>query len=200
MKSIRLHGYLGERFGKSFELDVQTPAEAIRALCYQLPGFKLVLADDTDGFKCFAASTSLAEQDLLLPFSSKEVFHVVPAVTGAAEGKSGGTQILIGIVLIAAAFFTIGASWGASYPLLFEAVMTGMTVVGTSMILGGVATLLFAPPKPSGSSERPENRPSYNFNGAVNTTQQGGCIPLLYGELICGSQVVSAGLFVEDVA
>lgn len=200
MKTIRLHGWLGQKFGKSFELDVLTPAEAIRALCYQLPGFKRALADDTDGFKCFAADAPLAGRDLLMPFSSKEVFHVVPVVVGSGEGKSPVVQIIIGIIILVAAFYTGGAAATLMGDgIVADLVMQGVVAFGTAMILGGISTLLFAPPK-AGSTEAPDNKPSYNFNGAVNTVQQGGCIPLLYGELICGSQVVSAGLFVEDVA
>ena len=59
--------------------------------------------------------------------------------------------------------------------------------------------LLVPVPKVSGPQERPENKPSYLFNGAVNTTEQGQPIPLLYGELIVGSAVVSAGLTDKEI-
>lgn len=195
MKTIRLHGWLGKKFGRTFKLVVNTPAEAIRALCTQIPGLRKALADDENGFKCFAASNNLGEQELQFPFGDKEIFHIVPVVTGAKEGGVG--QILLGVVMLVAAFFTMGTSL-LGQGLLYEAVMTGLTTMGTSLILGGISQLLFAPPEMQ-SADKPENQPSYVFNGAVNTVQQGNCVPLLYGEMICGSQVVSAGMFAEDM-
>jgi predicted phage tail protein len=66
-------------------------------------------------------------------------------------------------------------------------------------MLGGVTQMLFSP-KSAQSVERPENRPSYSFDGAVNTTAQGSPVSVLYGgPLIVGSQVVSAGLSVEQI-
>ena len=40
MKTIRLYGELGKRFGREFKLDVQSPAEAVRALRVIVPGFQ----------------------------------------------------------------------------------------------------------------------------------------------------------------
>ena len=194
MKVIRLHGWLGKRFGKRFEMAVASPVEAIRALCSQLKGLEKALADDVNGFTVWSAEMNVTKDTLSFPFSDTEVLHIVPVVSGAKDGVG---QILLGIVLLAAAFFTMGTSL-LGQGLLYEAVMTGLTTMGTSLILGGISQLLFAPPKPQ-STEKPENRPSYTFNGAVNTVQQGNCVPLLYGEMIHGSQVVSAGMYVEDV-
>lgn len=201
MKTIKLHGWLGKQFGRSFEMDVKTPAEALRALCAQLTGFQQALADDTTGFKLFAAKENFGVAEFHYPFSDREVLHVVPAVAGAQEGgKSGGMQILIGIVIIVAMFYTAGAaSTLMGGGMMAELAIGAVYAFGAAMVISGVATMLFAPPVPS-STEKPENRPSYNFNGAVNTVQQGGAVPILYGELICGSQVVSAGLSVEDTA
>lgn len=194
MKTIRLHGWLGKKFGRTFKLVVGTPAEAIRALCTQIPGLRKAISDDENGFKCFAASNNLGEQELHFPFGDREIFHIVPVVAGAKDGVG---QILLGIVMLAAAFFTMGTSL-LGQGLLYEAVMTGLTTMGTSLILGGISQLLFAPPEVH-SADKPENQPSYVFNGAVNTVQQGNCVSLLYGELICGSQVISAGMFAEDM-
>jgi predicted phage tail protein len=38
MVTIRLLGEAGRRFGRQFKLAVKTPAEAVRALCVQIPG------------------------------------------------------------------------------------------------------------------------------------------------------------------
>jgi predicted phage tail protein len=36
---VRLHGWLGERFGREWRLDVATPREAVRAIACQVRGF-----------------------------------------------------------------------------------------------------------------------------------------------------------------
>lgn len=195
MKTVRLHGWLGKKFGKTFTLDVMTPAEAVRALCTLRPAMNEALAKDEAGFRVLVEKESLSDKELSYPFSDKETLHIVPVVSGS---KSAGEQILFGIVLLAAAFFTVGTSL-AGLGLLSEIAMTGLTTFGTSLVLGGVAQALFSPPTPE-SAEKPENKPSYTFNGPVNTIQQGNCVPVLYGELIHGSQVISAGLYVEDIA
>lgn len=39
MKTIKLYGELGRKFGKIFRFDVKTPREAVRALSAQIKGF-----------------------------------------------------------------------------------------------------------------------------------------------------------------
>jgi predicted phage tail protein len=58
--------------------------------------------------------------------------------------------------------------------------------------------MLFSAPKPQ-NIDRPANKPSYAFDGAVNTAAQGNPVPICYGRLIVGSQVVSAGLVTEPL-
>ena len=60
--------------------------------------------------------------------------------------------------------------------------------------------MLAPQPKTPGAPERPENRPSYAFDGPVNTAAQGNPVPVCYGRLIVGSQVVSAGMMAEEYA
>jgi len=74
-------------------------------------------------------------------------------------------------------------------------------VVGWSLIIGGAAQMLFAPKTPDGPADKPDNKASYAFDGAVNTAAQGNPVPVLYGgPLIVGSQVISAGLSAEPLA
>jgi predicted phage tail protein len=43
LRTIRLYGKLGARFGRRFRLAVNSPAEAVHALCTMLPGFQQYL-------------------------------------------------------------------------------------------------------------------------------------------------------------
>ena len=170
---------MGKRFGREFELDVQTPAEAVRALSSQVKGFRAYLhAHQQDAFKVFVGGRNSSEE-LGFPCSDKEIIRIAPVIQGA--GAAG--RIVLGVVMLVVAYFVPPL---AAY----------LGPMGMSMILGGVVQLLSPTPKTDSGmdSESVENRPSYNFNGPVNTTAQGHPVPLAYGKVICGSAVISAGL------
>ena len=180
MLTVLLYGQMGKQFGRRHKLDISTPGEAIRALTANFPDFRSWLYDRRDApFRVFAGKEALDETGLVR--QTARTLKFIPLVRGA--GKFG--QVILGAVLIVASFFL-------PIPGLFQ--------LGVNLVLTGISQLLFAPPKPKGQSERPENAPSYIFDGAVNTTAQGNCVPVLYGELIVGSQVVSTGLSVEQIA
>lgn len=184
MKTIRLYGDMGKRFGREFQIDVQTPAEAVRALSAQIKGFKAYLhAHQQDTFKIFVGGRNSSEE-LNFPCSDKEIIRIAPVIQGA---RAAG-RIVLGVVLIIASFFTGGTALAAFGPMMF-----GM---GASMAIGGIVQLLSPTPSSDSGmgSEDMLHRPSYNFNGVVNTTAQGHPVPLAYGRVVCGSAVISAGL------
>ena len=197
LREIRLYGELGRRFGKVHRLAVESVGEAIRALMANHKGFEQAVLDTAPGYKIWSGTTRLgAPEDIHNPSGAREVIRIAPVVAGA--GGNGLGQILIGAALIAVAFI----------PGLNVAVWAGATTtfasvafsVGASLVLGGVAQMLSPQPDLSaGGGERPESRPSYVFNGAVNTSAQGHPVPIGYGRLIVGSAVISAGISTEDI-
>ena len=67
--------------------------------------------------------------------------------------------------------------------------------IGASLALGGVAQLLTPTPKPpTGADSNSDPRKSYSFSGIQNVTRQGVPIPVIYGEVLTGSIVISAGI------
>ena len=201
MKKIQLLGELGKKFGKSFYFDVRNPAEAVKALCANFPEFKQHLVDsDKRGvaYKVLVGKEAKTIDELHNP-SGKESIKFVPILQGA--GGNGLTQILIGTALIAAAFATGGVSLTATGALT-STFLGGMAFgMGVSMIIGGVVQMLTPMPNLSAdtSNNQPDNKPSYAFNGAVNTTAQGYPVPVGYGRMIVGSAVISAGIVAEEL-
>ena len=126
--------------------------------------------------------------------SGQQRITIAPVVSGA--GGNGLGQILLGAALIAVSWWN-PMGWAAAGSFLSQATLYS---VGTSMILGGVAQMIAPTAKAQDPSERPENQPSYVFNGAVNTTAQGHPVPVGYGRLIVGSAVISAGIDVDEIA
>ncbi len=197
MKKVKLLGELGKKFGRVFKLDVRTPAEAIRALCVNLPGFEKHLLESQKrniGFKLVIGKEQWSKDDLMNPMGQADM-TLVPVVMGS--GGSFG-KIIIGAALIAAAVFNPLAFYGGT-ALLTGTAATIAISVGTSLIISGVSELLSPVPKPQALQDRPDNKPSYAFNGAVNTSAQGYPVPVGYGRMIVGSAVISASISTEDL-
>lgn len=194
MITVLLYGELGKLFGRRHRFDIASPAEAVRALTANFPEFGAYLrARPLGQFRVFAGKTPVGERDLRAPVSEREAIKIVPVVAGAG----GMGQIVLGAALMIGAPYLAAlapaAMWGAA--------TSAITSIGMSLVLGGVSQMLFKPPTQQGPSERPDNKPSYLFNGAVNTVAQGNAVPvMLGGPMIVGSQVISTGLSVEQIA
>jgi predicted phage tail protein len=199
---IRFYGHLRKRFGKGFKMVVQNAGEAIRALTFTLPGFAKYVGEthSEPGYKVVVGDTVLPlDKDIrhLGRPVGRQVIKIIPHVAGS---KSGGMGIILGIAMIAFGVMTGGAGLGimAAYAgpggLLAAAGSFAFTM-GVSLVLGGIGQLMAKSPESPGPANSPENKPSYAFNGAVNTIAQGNPVPLFYGgPAIIGSQVISAGI------
>lgn len=202
IRKIRLKGELGKRFGKVHKLAVKTPAEAIRALCVLKRGFKeFLLESEKHGivyrFLVQREELTTSSDEFQMWYGAQAEFHLIPIIRGSKRG--GLFQLIAGAAMIGLAFWNpLGWATIGGTGFLSSAATLPLTI-GASLVLGGISQLLVPVPKVSGPQERPENKPSYLFNGAVNTTEQGQPIPLLYGELIVGSAVVSAGLTDKEI-
>jgi len=177
MKIIRLYGDMGRQFGREYRMDVKTPAEAVRALCSQVKGFRAYLhAHAQSAFKVFVGGRNACD-GLSHPSSDKEIIRIAPTIQGA--GSVG--RIVLGVVLIVVGLYTE---------------IPAITSLGVSMVVGGVVEMLSPTPKikTGVDAEKAENKPSYNFNGPVNTVAQGHPVPLAYGKIMTGSAVISAGM------
>lgn len=199
MKTVVLHGELAKRYGKTHTMAIASPAEAIRALAANNTDFVSFVTDsqrDGVAYRVVVDQEAIVADQLHDPFS--KTVHVVPVVGGA---KSGVSTLLIGAALIATAFL-LPASGVPLFTLAGSTVSLASIsfAVGVGLALAGVGTLLAPQPKATDPSESPENKPSYAFNGAVNTTAQGQPVPVGYGRLVVGSAVVSAGLQADQIA
>jgi len=182
LRTIRLYGVLGNKFGRFHEMVVFTPKDAIRALCSMLPGFEKFLTEARDKgltFGVFVGKKNVSHEELGHPAFKSEEIRIAPIIQGSK--RAGLIQTIVGVVLLVASFF---------YPALLP--------LAVSVTLGGVAAMLAPQTKGLGSADDVNNRPSYSFNGPVNTSAQGNAIPILYGEMIVGSAVISAGIYAED--
>lgn len=211
MVTIRLLGEAGRRYGRRFQLAVKTPAEALRALCLQIPGLRQYLLESGDKGISWRVVTDhaegLDEDQMLWPLSKRLVLAPLPA------GRGGVGKIIAGVALVAFAIVTAGAGlfglglgFGASTAI-------GIGAIGASLIFSGVADLLTPTPKMpnvrggglgGGSSstsgrDRDEQLNSFAFDKSNANTVQGDVVPVLYGERIIGAlPVLSFGLELQN--
>ncbi|MBD8187824.1 tail assembly protein [Pseudomonas viridiflava] len=181
---VRLYGVLGARFGRLHRLAVRSGTEAVHALCVMVPGFRRFLRLSEERgltFAVFRGRQNLSEDELPMRCRSAESIRIAPIVIGSKLG--GLLATIAGAVLVGVGLFT------GNYALV---------AAGAGLLLGGVATLLAPSPPSLLNQEEDGNKPSYAFGGAVTTTAQGRCKPLLYGERDIGGALGSAGIYAED--
>lgn len=72
-------------------------------------------------------------------------------------------------------------------------VSTALIIAGIGLIAAGVMVLLSKPPKFDDFRESggyAQKKASYLFDGPANTIREGGPVPVGYGRLLVGSQVI----------
>ena len=217
MKVVKVYGALRKKLGQCrFEFEVDTPAQAIKALCVNFPGLDKWLIDSEQtgmGFRVAVGKERITPEDAslaLLPWSERDVFSIAPVLAGAGRGVG---QIFAGIGLVALAILTAGAAapvlgiagagggiFGASFTLGIVAA-NAIAGIGVSLILGGVAQMLSPQPQISSLQRGKEasRLESFSFSGIVNTSKQGLPVPLVYGRAFVGSAVLSSGLDVAQL-
>jgi predicted phage tail protein len=217
LKTIHLHGQLGALYGEMWYLEVATPAEAVTAINANCPGFTQYLMEserDGTGYRILLEDTDIEPEALLAPFSARETFHIVPVLAGSGQTGMAVAKVVVGAIiaiasagagvaaLAADAGMTMGevALGGGIGMAMSQTALLGMSygtiaLLGTSIMFSGVSSLLAKTPEAAGTKDG-----SFAFNGPVNTTSQGGPIPIGYGELVVGSIVISGGIQVTNEA
>jgi predicted phage tail protein len=189
LRKIKLYGKLAKFIGhRVLEADVATAAEAVRFLVTNWPELEKHMADQY--YRVSIGKYDLLAEELHDPAGQQDI-KIVPVMAGA--GAVG--RIILGAALVIGAFFTGGATIGLLGLAAPIAVKSVLLFAGASLILGGVAQLLTPTPKvPTGPDTQNDPRKSYSFSGIQNTSRQGTPVPIVYGETIVGSVVISAGI------
>lgn len=201
LRKIKVYGSLSKFLKQRvFQADVATPGEAVRFLIANFPQVRGHMSDKH--YQVLVSGNALAIGDepeqLHSPIGAQEEIKIVPVMAGA----SGGTgRILLGAALIATAILlpagaTIG-TLGLGAGTIAAAPFVGS--LGASLVLGGVAQLLTPTPRfDAGSGSDQDPRKSYSFSGIQNVGRQGVPVPIVYGETIVGSVVVSSTILTDD--
>ena len=203
LRKLKLHGELAKFVGQEeFEAVMRTSAEAIRFLVTNFPKVEAYMSDKY--YQVLVGKEDIDKEDLHNPTGQSDI-HIVPVITGAG-GRSPFGRILLGAALIGASFLFPGAGmFGKAGAELTGGVVTGfaanvgtaVSVIGAGLVLNGVSELLFPLPTPDAQEDDP--RISFAFNGLTNTSRAGTAHPIVYGEIVTGSVVISAGIDTNQV-
>lgn len=188
MREIRIYGKLAKFLKRRvFHAEVGSVAEAIRFLVTNFPQVEAHMMEQH--YRVSLDSADVELDQIHYPVGH-ETIKIVPVIAGA--GAVG--RIIAGVALIAGALL-IGQPWLGAFA--FNLIVG----VGVGLALGGVSQLLTPVPLTPGGLDSPDDpRKSYSFSSIQNTSRSGTPCPIVYGETIVGSIVVSAGIDISQVA
>ena len=196
LRKIKLYGELAKFLGKkTFEAEVHSAAQAIRFLVVNFPQLEAHMADRY--YKVSVGDWEIKQEEIHYP-NGQEDIKIVPIVGG--EGGNGVGRFLLGAAFIGIGIASGGATFGATG---FTGVgfLGGATAVigniGIALALTGLSQMLT--PVENVKEEEQDPRRSFNFNGIQNTSRAGVPVPVIYGQTMVGSIVVSAGIENEQV-
>jgi predicted phage tail protein len=185
LRKIKLYGKLAKFIGhRVLEADVATAAEAVRFLLANWPEAEAHMNDQH--YRVSIGTYDIDLEELHHPAGAAPI-SFVPVVAGA--GAVG--RIIAGIALVALALFVPLVAFGVA----LNGVVLG---IGASLVIGGVAQLLT--PTPKISQDEGDPRKSFSFSGIQNTNRAGVPVPVVYGETLVGSVVISAGIDIVQVS
>ncbi len=201
LRKVKLYGELADFVGhKELDAVINSTADAIRFLVSNFP--KLEAHMSQRYYKVLVDNYEIGEEDIQNPIGKSDV-SIVPVISGAG----GGSKLLLGAALIGGAFLFTPLSMGSFFspivaPGSFAAAgaMTKAAVgIGGALILSGVSDMLFPLPKLPDFADEEDPRISFSFSGVQNTSRAGTSHPIVYGEIVTGSVVISAGIDTNQV-
>ena len=190
LRRIRIYGRLATFVGKrALEADVASAAEAVRFLLANFPQLERHMADQH--YRVSVGSYDLTENELHDPAGQQDI-KIIPVVSGA--GTVG--RIIAGVVLVALSFAVGAGVFGAALAKNLGAIAVAKGI-GISLAIGGVAQLLTPVPTVGTGSQKDTDkdpRKSYSFSGIQQTSRSGVPVPIVYGETVAGSVVISTSI------
>ncbi|VFS48066.1 Phage-related protein, tail component [Budvicia aquatica] len=150
----------------------------MHALLLQVPGLRQHIKNDF--YRVRIAGKDISQNNLKIGMSSLlkkgDVIHIVPRSMGA-KSAVGIFQAIAGAILVVVGIYSENPQ---------------LIATGAGLMLGGVISMLTKMPQ----TKIDGNTTSKNtyFSNLDNVLGQGRPIPVCYGEMMVGSQVLSQGL------
>ena len=193
LRKVKLYGELADFVGhKELDAVINCTADAIRFLITNFEGLEAHMANRH--YQVLVGKEDIDETELHNPIGQSNI-SIVPVISGAGGGLG---KTLLGVALIG-----ISLASGGGMGVFLKEGFTGLAAIGMNVGIGltlmGVSEMLFPLPKPQDFSNEEDPRISFSFSGVQNTSRAGTSHPIVYGEIVTGSVVISAGIDTNQV-
>jgi len=199
-RQVILGGDLVDHCGgiESHTFHVDSVGEACRALDANYPGFKNKIQRDAEYYVVVGdikEENALNDETIFMNFHQGDI-HICPKISGSKSMVGAIATTVLGVILMVVSIWVPPAG-ALGYGLITKGLVFG---VGLSLFAGGMMAIISPTPKVNtyGDRETADSRPGFLFDGPLNTTEQGGPVPLIFGRLVSGSTLISSALDTED--
>ena len=195
LRKLKLYGQLAEFIGhKEFEIKVHNVSQAVSFLIHNFPEVERFMSPKY--YQVKVGNYAVNEEEIHHPIGQQDI-HIVPVITGAGSGTG---KTLLGAAFLVPQGLALSKGIGTGFGFAKAgALAKGLVYVGASLVLQGVSDLLFPLPEPQKFSSEEDPQLSFNFSGVQNTSRAGTPVPIVYGEIITGSVVISAAIDTNQV-
>ena len=199
LTKIKLHGKLAKFIGsKEFDVKVNSVAQAVSFLIHNFPEVEVHM--NPQYYMIKIGDQIMDKDEIHYPIGTQEI-NFIPVIAGKGNvGKLLLGAALIGVSMGAFGAFGAGAiNFGAGG---FAAASLGAKAtfaIGAGLALSGVSNMLFPMPNMQDFSSEEDPRISFSFGGIQNTSRAGTPVPIVYGEILTGSVVISAAVDTNQV-
>ena len=195
LRKLKLYGELAKFVGhKEFEIQVDSLAKAVSFLVNNFPQVEKFM--NPQYYQVKVGNYAVDKDEIHHPIGQEDI-HIVPVIAGAGRGMG---KILLGAALIAGAFILGPAGFMTAKTLTTGVVLAKSAVyLGVNLALMGVSEMLFPLPKPQEFKSEQDPQLSFSFSGTQNTSRAGTPVPIVYGEIVTGSVVISGAVDTQQV-
>ena len=203
LRKVKLYGELAKFVGhKEFEVQVDTVGKAVSFLIHNFPGIESYMSPKY--YQVKVGNYDIDKNEIDYPIVREDI-HFIPMISGAGRGFG---KLLLGAVLIGFAIanpavgFGLGpGGLGGGFATASGAFSITATLgnLGLGLALMGVSEMLIPLPEPQKFSSEEDPKVSFSFSGIQNKSRAGTPVPIVYGEIITGSVVISAAIDTNQV-
>jgi len=197
LRKLKLYGELAKFVGhKEFEIQVYNLPQAVSFLVNNFPQVEKYMSPKL--YQVKVGNYLIDKEEIHHPIGQEDI-HIVPVISGSGSvGRAIGGVALIGLTIATGGFG--GAAIG-TFGLGAGSIGVGTLAVGigASLALSGVSEMLFPLPKPQEFKSEQDPRISFGFSGTQNTSRAGTPVPIVYGEIITGSVVISGAIDTQQI-
>ena len=199
LRKLKLYGELAEFVGhKEFEIQVDSLGKAVSFLVNNFPQIEKYM--NPQYYQVKVGNYAVDKDEIHHPIGQEDI-HIVPVISGAGRGFG---KIFLGAALIGLSFLSFGTSAGMGVAFSkglakVGLIQKGLFGVGAALTLSGVSDILFPLPKFDDFDSEQDPRLSFSFSGTQNTSRAGTPVPIVYGEIVTGSVVISGAIDTQQV-